>query len=132
MQFGNNQPAVIRWDKLLLKQKMRFLNCLQRGCTALKDRKLLHFLIERRGLFNEVVSLEKHKLIVNKMIEADSKAWLDYMALQMQENVYGRDVIALLPDKSFAVEAGPAFVPKGIGAASYTLEQAQLLSIGNR
>jgi hypothetical protein len=124
LQFGNNQPRVIQWAKLLDSQKQRFLHALRRGYEALRDERLLDFMIHRRGAFEEATP--GITLFSPERAAEFKAAWRGYMDAQMSPAVYGAE-LAALPAAAMAASAAP-FNPKAIGAASCTFAEALALS----
>ena len=126
LQFGNMQPKVIQWEKLLVRQKQRFLRTLNRGYEALKNIKLLSFLINRRGMFDAAITGTR-KLLREDMVSEFLGSWIEYMDDQMEAGVYG-DAVEALPAQQLAdPQQAVAFTPKDIGAAHVTLKQAHIL-----
>jgi hypothetical protein len=121
LQFGNQQPKVILWGKLLDEQKRRFLNTLTRGYEALKDADLIDFMIHRRGAFDEAIPGGR-TLLRPEMVAAFKEEWRAYMDDQVLPEVYGTEIEALSP----ADMGAPAipFNPKAVGAACCTFEEA--------
>ena len=52
LQFGNAQPATIRWALLAAGQRRAFVRALLRGQDFLRDPAVVEFLVRRRGEFD--------------------------------------------------------------------------------
>jgi hypothetical protein len=124
LQFGNMQPKVILWGKLLESQKQRFLHTLKQGYAAFQDEPLIDFILHRRGAFDEATP--GRTLLPAEMVADFKKAWRTYMKYQTLPQVYGAE-LAGFPAAEMGASAVP-FNPKAVGAASCTLEEALALS----
>jgi hypothetical protein len=113
MQFGNMQPKVIQWSKLLDQQQKRFLCALKRGYHALQNNALLDLLLFRKGLFDQAIPGPR-KLLGDDMVSAFKASWREYMNDQMLPEVYGESIETMN-------QITPSFSPKDVGAANITL-----------
>lgn len=88
LQFGNNANVTIGWDYLSEVQQHHFLHTMKTCYALLKDKKLLQFLVERRGMFDKEIN-GQWKLLTECIAKDKIDSWVKYMDLQMREDVYG-------------------------------------------
>ncbi len=88
LQFGNMQPATIKWDGLTKAQQEEFLAALDHGLQRLKDPALFDFILKRGGAF-----LKAGEGIMSETeITAFGASWA--RCLNRQERVYAAELSA--------------------------------------
>lgn len=124
IQFGNQQPLVIKWSGLIKRQKVAFLAALRRGLNFLSKASVVDFILQRQGQFNKV--FENRELLSPDVILAFKKNWQACWDLQFQSEVYGE----LLVEKSESLRSSSVpFNPKPHGAVTLRMEEAESLAL---
>ena len=149
LQFGNSQPATIRWERLAPGQQRAFLRALLRGHDFLRDPAVVEFLVRRRGEFDRAANAvaaahrdggavgggpgaaaaaggaagDARRLLTDAVVRPFVASWSAYRDAQMLPEVYGR---ALLHHE--VAEAVVPFAPGRHGAVDHSIEEAVKLS----
>lgn len=124
LQWANKQPFLIKWHLLRSDQKDRFLSTLKRGLSILRRKGVMDLLIHRKGLFDQTRGVPGKKLLTSAFITNLKKGWLDYLALQEREDVYGE----LLRTTSDELQPDTLpYNPKTHGVANYTMQEVESL-----
>ena len=88
IQFGNMQPAVVRWEALSQRQREAFMSTLEKGLDYLQDRAKLMRIVHRDGQFDAAFAAGASPFSVDK-VAPFLDAWLDYLLIQKRADVYG-------------------------------------------
>jgi hypothetical protein len=144
LQFGNMQPATIRWALLSAGQRRAFLRTLLRGVEFLRDPAVVEFVLRRRGEFDGAVNAvaaanaaggaasaaDAQQVFTDAVVQPFVEAWAAYRGAQMLPHVYGgAQLHEVYPAPSAEADAVP-FVPRRYGAADLSMAEAVKLSRG--
>jgi hypothetical protein len=157
LQFGNAQPATIRWALLAAGQRRTFMRALLRGQDFLRDPAVVEFLVRRRGEFDRAAhavaaadaaggaragAAAVRQVLTDSVVRPFVEAWSLYRHLQMLPQVYGATALhevhpapsadAAADAAAAALEGAVPFVPGRYGAADHSMEEAVKLSHGGR
>jgi hypothetical protein len=140
IQFGNTQPAVIRWKLLAPNQQRAFLDALGHGVDLLRDPTVVESIVRRKWAAFDT------QLLTDAVVLPFAHAWAACRIAQTQPRVYGGEEVPEMNSNAVAViaaaQAVVRWLPQSYGAANRCLKveeqeasrlvESRLRSSGNR